>query len=90
MTLARLPQRGQPPRTENYQHPLWADGSPILVGQDVRVLDGWVGFVTNVGCEEVTVTPYGEDAEWDEQLSPDDLTLLPPEPGTTSEGDPHG
>lgn len=68
-----MPVRGLPPRTADYQHPLWADGEPILVGQDVRTPDGWIGFITNVSCEEVTVSPYGEDDEWDEQLSPDDL-----------------
>lgn len=89
--IAALPQRGQPPRTKDYQHPLWADGSPILVGQDVRVPDGWIGFVSTVTCEEITVWPYGEDGDyWEEQLPPDDLTLVLPEPATTEEASPHG
>lgn len=67
------------------EHPRWADGQPILVGQDVKAdLRAQWGqryrnvhcFVTAVTTDEVTVCPYSEDGWVDPiEVSPSDLRL---------------
>lgn len=57
-------------------HPHWSTGEPILWGDDVRTPDGWSGFVTGMHPDEVLVTAYSDDADYEEEFSPDDLRLV--------------
>jgi hypothetical protein len=64
----------------DYGHPTWADGDPFLVGQDVKTPEGWVGFVSKVGHEEIWVYPYGDGEPNDEdQYAPEELRRYTPQ-----------
>lgn len=59
-------------------HPRWADGTPVLLGQDViHAKERWQGFVTGIpNGEEVCVAWWNADAddyEDDREHAPDDL-----------------
>lgn len=62
----------------DYGHPVWADTRwPILVGEDIRAPEGWLGFVVEVGHEEVRISPYGEDSsDYEEQHDPSDIVRV--------------
>ena len=71
-------------RTNGLDHPVWEDGTPILVGQEVRFHaaedlypDGvgvWPAVVHEVSADEIRVGGLtGADEEWEEQVSPDEI-----------------
>lgn len=74
-------------RNNGIDHPMWSDGSPILVGQLVRwhVTDqgqyGWSDGIYNAVVHEVNADEIriggmlANDEEWEEQVGPDELSL---------------
>lgn len=77
MNVIHMPSRGVIP--EGADHPRWADGAPILCGDDVDHADhGWTGMVIQVGFDEVVVSwdlGHGEGTDG-EEYSPDDLRRI--------------
>lgn len=74
-------------RTNGIDHPMWEDGTPILVGQLVRYhapADAycrggvWPAVVHEVSADEIRVGGMtSDDEEWEEQAGPDELERDP-------------
>lgn len=81
--VVALPTRGEPVGFGEYRHPRWADGTPILIDDEVKdAKEGWCGFVSGVpNSEEVDVCWYVGDGESSDPIecAPEDLIRVQPD-----------